>query len=327
MRFVAPLDRGLHLRSIPLFGDLPAERIAMLTEYANEELIGAGTVFQHAGVPVEMLRVVVEGDVSSELPDGKKFQMGPDSVIGVFEFFSGNSRAAFIAVTDVVALAIPTTAIRDIMDEHFDVVVHILRGLGRTLIRALAMAPTLSGSAAAPILEPHEHDLKEFGEVERILALRDTLAFKGASVDALAAVARGTRVVTYKKGDYLWGDKDSATWLGVIVHGVVECATSIRPERFYFSEKGPSAVGFLDTLADDQRWYSALAMTDIVILVIQKDDLFDTLEDHFEMTLACLAAFSVFSTRIVDSLHGFGLPGTDGTSIPYGDVAAPSSLR
>jgi CRP-like cAMP-binding protein len=308
VRFLAPVDKGLHLRSVPLFGDLPPERIALFGEYATEELIPAGTVFQAADAPVESIRVIVEGDVSCALANGKTFHLGADTVLGVFGFFAGRAQATVTATVDVVVLAIPARAIRRILEEHFDVVVHLFRGLGRTLIRALSQAPTLASSAAAPSL-PERHEHPDLGEVERILALRSAIAFRSASVDGLAALARTTRVDTFAKGTILWRGSDAATWLGIIVHGVVECETSIRPGRFYFAENDANAVGFLDTLADDRRWYEARALTDVVVLTIQKDDLLDTLEDHFDMALACLTAFSTFAVGIVSRIHDApGLP-------------------
>jgi CRP-like cAMP-binding protein len=305
---LAPLDKGLHLRSVPLFGDLSPERIALLSEYATEELIAAGNVFEVAGAPVECVRVIVEGEVSCLVADGKSFRLGPDTVLGVFDFFAGNAQATLRATTEVVALSIPARAIRRILEEHFDVIVHLFRGLGRTLIRALRQAPTLASSAAAPTLAPHA-DHPDLGEVERILLLRSALAFRSASVDGLASLVRTTRVDTFPKGTLLWRATDDATWLGIIVHGIVECETSLGHRRFYFAEDDANAVGFLDTLGDDTRWYEARALTDVVLLTVRKDDLLDTLEDHFDMSLACLGAFSTFAISIVGRLHEMpGLP-------------------
>jgi CRP-like cAMP-binding protein len=298
VRFVASLDKALHLRRVPLFGDLPSDRLGLLVEYAKEELIAAGTVFQVAGEPIDKIRVVVEGAARGRTQAGVRFNLGADAVVGVSEYFAGEAPATLTATTDLVVLSIPTEAIRAILEDHFDVIVHIFRGLGRTLIRTLREAPTLAGTNDPPALPPHaEH--AELDEVERILALRNTLPFQHASVDGLAALAQTTHVRSFEKGEVLWKGTDDATWLGVIVHGVVECETPFRHGRFYFSESGTNAVGFLDTLGDDKRWYEARAATDVTLLTIQKDDLLDILEDHFDMSLACLAAFSEFGLAIL----------------------------
>jgi CRP-like cAMP-binding protein len=302
VRFVASLDKALHLRTLPLFGDLPSERLALLVQYATEELIAARTVFQVAGALVDKVRVIVEGDVTCRLPNGTKFHLGADAVVGVSEYFAGEAPATLTATTDLVVLSIPTEAIREILEDHFDVLVHIFRGLGRTLIRTLRAAPTLAGTEDPPELPPHG-DHVALGEVERILALRNTLPFRRASVDGLAALAQTTRIQTFEPGDVLWRGTDDASWLGVIIHGVVECETPLRPGLFYFSESATNAVGFLDTLGDDKRWYEARATTDVTVLTIQKDDLLDTLEDHFDMALACLAAFSEFGLAILARLR------------------------
>jgi CRP-like cAMP-binding protein len=305
MRFLAPIDKGLHFRRVPLFGDLPPEKLALLVEYADEELIAAGTVIQSAGAHVDTIRVIVEGEISCVLPGGGTFLMGPDSVAGVFELFAGAAGATLTAKDEVLALAIPATAIHSLLEEHFDIVVHVFRGLGRTLIRAIADSPTLVGSRDVPEPPWGEHGQHpELGEVDRILALRQAMAFRNASVDGLAVVARAARIEKFEPGVLLWTENDAADWLGVIVHGVVECQTSRRPGRFYFSEYGTNAVGFLDTLAGDERWYGAVAHTEVVLLAIRKDDLLDTLEDHFEMALSCLSAFAAFSLDIVGRLRG-----------------------
>jgi CRP-like cAMP-binding protein len=275
-------------------------------EYAEEELIPAGTVFQPAGAPVETVRVIVEGEVTYTSPGGGTFVLGPDSVAGVFEFFAGAAPASLTAKDDVLVLAIPTTSIQSLLEEHFDIVVHVFRGLGRTLIRSLAQSPGLAGSTRVPELTAHPAH-PELGEVDRILALKQAMAFREASVDGLSAVARATRVGRFAKGELLWTENDTADWLGIIVHGIVECETSTREGRFYFSENESNAVGFLDTLAADERWYKAVAHTDVVLLVIPKDDLLDALEDHFHMAFSCLSAFSAFSMAIVARLRDAAL--------------------
>jgi CRP-like cAMP-binding protein len=320
MRFVASLDKALHLRTVPLFGDLPPERLGLLVEYATEEIIAAGTVFQVAGEPVDKVRVIVEGDATSRLPTGTTYRLGADAVVGVSEYFSGESPATLTATTDLVVLSIPTEAIYEILEDHFDVIVHIFRGLGRTLIRALRGSPTLAGTLDAPALPPHD-DHRALGEVERILALRNTLPFRRASVDGLAALAQTTSIRTFAPGDVLWRGTDDASWLGVIIHGVVECETPLRPGLFYFSESGTNAVGFLDTLGDDKRWYEARARTDVTVLTIQKDDLLDILEDHFDMAMTCLAAFSEFGLVIESRIRGAALP----RDVPATPAASPAS--
>ena len=302
MRFLAPIDKGLHLRRVPLFGDLPPERLQLFVDYAEEELLAAGTVLQQAGAPVETVRIIVEGEVDCVLPGGKKLKLGPDSVTGVFEFFAGHATAAFTANGDVLTLSLATTAIRGLLEEHFDIVVLVFRGLGRSLIRSVASAPTIAAGDTPPELPEHEEH-PAMGEVDTILALRRTMAFRGASVDGLSAVARVARAETFAKGAVLWTETDASNWLGIIVHGVVECVTSRRPSRFYFSEQATEAVGFLDTLAGDERWYRAVAHTEVVLLVVPKDALLDTLEDHFEMAFSCLSAFAAFSMEIVGRLR------------------------
>jgi CRP-like cAMP-binding protein len=298
MRFVASLDKALHLRTVPLFGDLPPERLALLVAYATEELVAAGAVLQVGGDPVGKVRVIVEGKVAGRLPDGTTFELGADAVVGVSEYFAGHAPATLSATTDLVVLSIPTEAIYGILEDHFDVVVHIFRGLGRTLIRTLRAMPTLAGTADPPAVAPHGKRA-DLDEVEQILALRNTLPFRRASVDGLAALAQTTRIQTFEPGQVLWKGTDDASWLGVILDGVVECETPFRTGLFYFSESGTNAVGFLDTLGDDKRWYEARATTDVRLLTIQKDDLLDTLEDRFDMALACLAAFSEFGLAIL----------------------------
>jgi hypothetical protein len=124
----------------------------------------------------------------------------------------------------------------------------------------------------------------------------------------------------------LWTQSDAASWLGVIVHGIVECKTTFRPGTFYFSEDATNAVGFLDTLGDDVRWYEARAATDVTVLTIQKDDLLDALEDHFDMALACLAAFAEFSLGIVGRVRGApGFPPNE--VIPAATASDPSASK
>ncbi|WP_394828553.1 cyclic nucleotide-binding domain-containing protein [Pendulispora albinea] len=293
MRFVDPIDRFLFLRKVPLLGTLPQERLATFSEHMTEVFFPAGTVFQHDGETIEHLRIIVEGEAEGFVATGETWKLPRHAVLGAFEFFAGASRQSVRTTRDTVMLEIPTGVLHGILEDDFDVVVHIFRGLTRVLLNFIHSYPfdELLQDLASP---PNPPQLPTDPDpVEQMLILRQVIIFTQASIDGLAALGRTTTLVRIPAGADLWKAGDEASWGGVIISGAVT-STRIRPggDALHFHLGRLAPLGLIEILAQRPRWFDACAAEDLVLLRIDLDDLYDTLEDHFDMTMACLASLA-----------------------------------
>ncbi|WP_394850685.1 hypothetical protein LZC95_24910 [Pendulispora brunnea] len=303
MHFVDRIDRLLFLRTVPLFGDLPQERLALLSEHMQEIFVPADTVFQREGDTIGQLRIVVEGNVQGFLQSGESWTMPMHAVLGVFEFFAGRSHQSLRTTSDSVMLEISTLALRGILEDYFDVVVHTFRGLTRILMHFLSeywleipLRDLTTPPNPPPI--PTNPDV-----VDQILILRHVALFERASVDGLAALCRTTRIVHFAAGERIWTAGDAETWGGVILAGSILTRNNTLLKRSGEITFGPlSPPGLLELLAHRPRFYDAYAEKELVILRIDLDDFYDALEDHFDMTMECLGAFASAAMNVFERL-------------------------
>jgi CRP-like cAMP-binding protein len=132
--------------------------------------------------------------------------------------------------------------------------------------------------------------------------MRGTLLMRHAPIRALAELGKLAEEVTIAPRERIWGEGEKTGWFLVLVSGTVVC-TSKAGHAFSF---GPAdALGVLDSLAQEPRWYDAVADQEIVALKIAAEMLDDVLEDHVEMgieLLSMLAAQAITAGARASSL-------------------------
>src|SRR5690349_17474458 len=124
-----PLDveRVLYLGSLPLFGNLPAQELALLAEYAHERSVPAGTVLHGPGEVVGSLYVVVEGAVALQRRGTPLGTVGPREAVGVLGLLAGADEGIVATtVSAAVLLEIDGDALRDVFEEHFSILDHAI---------------------------------------------------------------------------------------------------------------------------------------------------------------------------------------------------------
>ncbi|MBC7170784.1 MAG: cyclic nucleotide-binding domain-containing protein [Polyangiaceae bacterium] len=138
-------------------------------------------------------------------------------------------------------------------------------------------------------------------------ALRTTPLFAGGRVDALAELASEVRERRFAPGISLFDEGDTSNSLLLCVSGTIACDRRAPPQRFRFGSG--DAVGALDAIAGKPRWYSARAERDVVALELERDPLFELLEDRYDLALSFVRALSSELLRLRQSfcsLRSFG---------------------
>lgn len=130
------VERILFFRRLLAFGRAKVEAIAELAREAEEVRAPAGTAFWQAGDPARHSLLVVAGEVRCEAPDGQRFILGPDSQVGGIDSMSGLPRwYSAVAATEVVALRSEVTHLLDVIEDHPDMGLEMLRVVGGFLMR------------------------------------------------------------------------------------------------------------------------------------------------------------------------------------------------
>jgi CRP-like cAMP-binding protein len=117
------------------FADVNLEGLLHLGRRYPEVRVKAGTVFWEQGEPSTWGLHTVYGVVSCE-SDERCFRMGPDSVVGVLEAYSGQPRSyRAVAETEVVAPRAEMSAFFDVLEDNFDIAIGFLEFLSTILLK------------------------------------------------------------------------------------------------------------------------------------------------------------------------------------------------
>lgn len=147
---LVPLEQILFLKQVPLFRDIPGEEVAGLLAIVEEADFAPGAVILRQGDAGDALYIVVEGRVAIDV-DGQRRpgRIGPRDVIGELSILTGEPRAATCtAETDVVALRIRRDPFWELMREHPEVSLGVIRILVTHLRRDKSSPAPEPGQAA-----------------------------------------------------------------------------------------------------------------------------------------------------------------------------------
>jgi CRP-like cAMP-binding protein len=277
---IGAVQRTLILKTFPGFAKIGAEELSIMAAIARERFFAAGETLHHPGKPVQAFHLIFQGNVQ-QFRGGKPSQvLGPRSTVGGLAALSGDPNGTHaVAMEDVIALEIDAEDMDDVFEDHFSMIQAVIGSLAGTL-RTAQMR--MGGGAAVdnkrpPALVPTTRTLTL---VDKMFALKSATNFAEASIEALANLAHGTTERRYRAGEGIWRAGERADYSILLVEGLVECeAEGVKPFPF-----GPGYyVGGLDSLSDHDRWYDCRASTEVVALTMERQKLFDVLEDHTEM--------------------------------------------
>jgi CRP-like cAMP-binding protein len=287
--FVGPLERVVHLRTLPGLGSLAPHQLAAVAQHARERHFAQGQSLQRAGRPAGAFYVVVDGGVRVERPGMPPRLAGPGDQIGFLEVLA-QAEAALDAAADspVLALEFAAAAHLDVCEEHFGVLQAHLRYLAGGNIRAtrrLRDGVWLSGPGRPAATPPPRLNL-----VERILTLSRSNALSSGSVEALAELAEAASELRAPAGAALWQRGQEGRSFLLLASGSVELRA--RDGRRFRHEGSALALGLHEALLGAPRWNEARVVEDVVALELSGEAFLDALEAHFDLARDVLAVMA-----------------------------------
>jgi len=126
---LAPLEKVLFLKQVPLFREVPAEEVASLLPIVEEVSFRDGEVILRQGDAGDALYLIVEGRVAISI-DGTRGDtvLGPRGVIGELAILTGDPRAATCtAESEVLALKIEREPFWEILRARPEVSIGVIK--------------------------------------------------------------------------------------------------------------------------------------------------------------------------------------------------------
>jgi len=131
------VERLILLRRQPPFASARVDALAMLARAFEEVAFPAGAVIARFGDPATAAYVIIEGSLHATGGGGVPRVFEPGDTISSLETLADLTHAYTVhARTPVRALKHPATAIYDVIEDHTDLGLTMIRGFARELIRA-----------------------------------------------------------------------------------------------------------------------------------------------------------------------------------------------
>ncbi len=259
----------------------PTHTLAAIGQLTTAVRIPQGMVVERAGRPFGNVYLVIDGELRAQREGGLLGTFGARSSVGVLATLA-RDRHGFdcVALADTTALVLRAEDFLEVLEDHFELMYSAMRGLAHDGIELRRNLMPHAGFA----IPAHELGKKRvpcprepLDLTGRILCLRETFGLQRSYIDELAQLARAAEERRYAPGERLWSTDERATHAAILICGEVQ-GTTAAGARFSFG--AGDLVGALDTLAEDARWYDAVASEETVALTLDSEAMVDVWEDR-----------------------------------------------
>jgi CRP-like cAMP-binding protein len=287
------VERELFLRAT-IGRVLPSTR--QLVDALREVTFEKGTIIYAAGTLADEIFFIMHGRVGLSKPGGLEHEFGPGSVVGILDVEQGRARArTAVALSDVEALVLRAEDRLELLEDSFE---HT-----RAVIRL--SAARIDGLARDQNVEPVSRESSRMHRplllIEKVFTLRDTAAFRKASIQSLVRLAPAADELRIAAGEMLFEVGAARGLLYVVVSGQVDVQGGNTPVHARFGEA--SLLGAGAAFGDALSWARAWAVTETVLLRFREEDFYDVMEDHFELARSVLGYLSAENERRLDDVE------------------------
>lgn len=285
--FLAPTDRILHIRGIEALQTLPVPLVAGMAIHAEERFFQAGEKLFQEGEAVHRFHLLVEGKVRlmrrgylvrmAEAPTG----------VGFLECVSQYPEGVDAeAIEDSLTLTVDGDRLMDTFDDSFEFYLNSLKNVAQLILEFARTQP--DGLRHIPWDEPLAPVGRDLNTVERILVYRRSRPFREGAMSALGQLARMAVEERFAVGESLWRRGDAADSTFLIASGEVRCEAEDRTIVY-----GPGfPLGGPETLAQQPRWYDAVAINPVHGLRSYRVNMLDVWEDHSDLAMSFLGSLA-----------------------------------
>jgi CRP-like cAMP-binding protein len=243
---------------------------------------------------------VVKGSVRMTAPDSTPWDFDAPAVVGALDSFAGRPRTRTgVATSETHALALAHTDWLAVVEEHADFARESVLRLAAGVHRMHLGIAGDGGYRTATT--PEGAPTTGLTLLERTLALRKLPVFQAAGVEATLRLVALASEVDLAPGETLFAEGDACDTVDVVTGGAIAVERSAPPLHAEFG--AGSVVGGVGTIGVSRHAFGARAVAGAVLLRLRKDDVFDVMEDHFELVRAWLAAINVEREEIMQR-HG-----------------------
>jgi CRP-like cAMP-binding protein len=268
------------------FGLFASEtQLDSLLSIARRVDVEPGQVLYTREEPLTTLFQVIVGQVELEAPELPIWRVRDGGAVGLVDFALGRAHTrTAIATLPSQLIELDAADYRDYLEDNFEVCHRIVAQLSGRLMEDMISEPGRFLSRDAEH-EPRTYSKVEIPLVERLIMMSRMPAFRGTSTQALANLAQSATEQRYAPGEIIAPAGAMTKLVSLLVEGTIELVLPHGSAR----RTGRDFVAHLEELALGPRSTTAIAVTPATVLQIERDDLVDRIEEHFDLAMTLLA--------------------------------------
>lgn len=271
--------------------------------------VKAGQVLATRGSPLKSVFQLADGEIEMRGDPGQPvWRIADRGAVGFVDFMLGRpwSRTA-VAVKPSRVLELDAGAYRDYLEDNFEIGHQVIAQIGTRLIDdvlASSEAATILGRSAPRDGKRALDYQAEVPLVVRIMLLARVPAFSGGTIQALANLAQVAREVRYHAGEVITEAGTTSNEFSVLVAGEV---TLTHPTQDLTATRYPvDLVAHASELSTGPRPLRAVASEDSLVLQIDREELLDRVEEHFELAMSMFAYMATVTEELNNAIAASG---------------------
>ncbi|HET9992402.1 MAG TPA: cyclic nucleotide-binding domain-containing protein [Kofleriaceae bacterium] len=275
------------------------DQLDSLLSIARRVDVEVGQVLYTRGDPLTTLFQVITGSVELRAPDVPTWHVGDRGAVGLVDFAIGRSHARTAVTTErSQLLELDAADYRDYLEDNYEVGHRILSQMSGRLVADMIASP----DPAHFLARTADHERRWVAEVEiplveRLIILSRMPAFLGTSMQALANLAQSATERRFAPGDVIATAGTDPGMVSLLVEGTVE----LELPNGRVQRGGRDFVTHLEELTIGPRLTTTTSTTDTIVLQLDRDDLIDRIEEHFDLAMTLLAFVATEQARVNDA--------------------------
>ena len=329
LSYLSPRDRALCLKTLPFAQNLGTDDVMMAALQMDQREFRRGDVLLEEGEPIEAMYILLEGTVDLQLGGEHVRTIAAPGRIGLIGLLASRSRIGqrgapgdITAASTLSVLELESSLVYAMLRASFEFYASMIAWIARQLLEDPPME--VMGSSCGKIEGDGDAEL-DF--VDRLRWFRDARLFQHANLEAVGELVCQQSVIRADAGDVLWGRGDSPDRILSVITGCIEyeknddASHSEQDEAQTFD--GQYLHGLLEALAGEPRARTALATDSLLAMALDRDILFEVLEDQPDMALNMMAELAAAAVR-----SRWGRADSDGSEgTPRDPIESPDRTR
>ena len=295
--FSQRIERELFVRRMT-WTAMTENQITQWSSHFRDVVFYRGDTIYAEGTASDHIYFFSEGDVELSSPEHDSWRFTGTSVIGILDAIIDrpHSRTA-TAMSDVKGVVLRTDDYFDFYEDNSDLTQLSLAGNAANLHAQFLAYPEpeqlLTGPSETTLVQTHDHALSL---VERLLVIRGMHLFNRAPTQALVTLAATAREAKFAAGEVLFRQGDPSTVIWMIASGRVVAARETPRVR---TVRGPGdLVENIAAFGSNERQYTATAESEVTVLLVDKEDLLDRIEEHFDLARSIMSYLGLERERL-----------------------------